>query len=82
MDQPWYEDIFVQLFIAAAFFLALRVLGVIDPMTMAMAFGGAGALVIAVHVSELHKQIDRLERQLDRLERNQALQDFNRQRGK
>lgn len=66
MDQEWYEDVYVQLFVTCAVLLALKVLGVIASETMAVALGGTAILINAVHVSELRKKIDRLERQLNR----------------
>ena len=66
MDGKWYEDIHIQLFVAVCFFVALWALSIIDNVTMALLIGGAGALINAVHVHQLHEQINRLERQLNR----------------
>lgn len=66
MDGGWYEDVHIQLFLAVCILAALWASGIIDPVTVALLMGGAGALINAVHVQQLHKQIDQLERQLNR----------------
>lgn len=66
MNDRWYEDVNIQLAIAAFILIGLWGLSIIDMATLGFATAASCALINAAHVQQLHEQIDRLERHLDR----------------